>query len=129
MLYACYSTLPCRCVPPLPPICSARAENDELFFVFEFLDQNIYQLTKDRKKFLPEAKIRNMLYQILQGLACMHKHGYFHRGRPPQGRRGQRMRTGAGVAGDEASEGHRQHMGARPHPRRWQRSAFRPPDR
>ena len=48
--------------------------------MFEFLDQNIYQLTKDRKKFLPEAKIRNMLYQILQGLACMHKHGYFHRG-------------------------------------------------
>lgn len=35
--------------------------------------------TKDRKKFLPESKVRNILYQILQGLACMHKHGYFHR--------------------------------------------------
>lgn len=54
-------------------------ENDELLFVFEFLDQNIYQMTKDRKKFLPEAKVRNMIYQILQGLAHMHKNGYFHR--------------------------------------------------
>jgi protein kinase len=56
-------------------------ENDELFFVFEYLDMNIYQMTKDRKKFLPEARVRNIMYQILQGLAYMHKHGYFHRGK------------------------------------------------
>ena len=54
-------------------------ENDELFFVFEFLDQNIYQMTKDRKKFLPDARIRHIMFQILSGLAYMHKHGFFHR--------------------------------------------------
>jgi serine/threonine protein kinase len=64
--------------------CVLTSENDELFFVFEYLDQNIYQMTKERKKFLPEAKIRNIMYQILQGLACMHKHGYFHRDMKPE---------------------------------------------
>ncbi len=41
-------------------------------------------MTKDRKKFLPEPRVRNMLYQILQGLACMHKQGYFHRDLKPE---------------------------------------------
>lgn len=59
-------------------------ENDELFFVFEYLDQNIYQLTKDRKKFLPESKVRNVMYQVLQGLAYMHKQGFFHRDMKPE---------------------------------------------
>lgn len=59
-------------------------ENNELFFVFEFLDQNIYQLTKDRNKFLPEARVRNIMFQIFQGLAYMHKHGYFHRDMKPE---------------------------------------------
>ena len=44
-------------------------ENDELFFVFEFLDQNIYQMTKERKKFLPEEKIQSIMKQILEGKA------------------------------------------------------------
>ena len=59
-------------------------ENDELFFVFEYLDQNIYQMTKGRDKFLPESRIRNVVFQILQGLAHMHKHGFFHRDMKPE---------------------------------------------
>jgi len=59
-------------------------ENDELYFIFEFLDQNIYQMTKDRKKYLPEQKIRNIMYQILLGLSHMHKLGYFHRDLKPE---------------------------------------------
>lgn len=41
-------------------------------------------MTKDAKKFLPEARIRNVMYQILQGLAYMHKHGFFHRDMKPE---------------------------------------------
>ena len=34
-------------------------------------------------KVFPEHMIRNMMYQVLQGLAFMHKHGYFHRDMKP----------------------------------------------
>jgi protein kinase len=36
-------------------------ENDELFFVFEFMEQNIYQLMKERQKHFPEARVRNIV--------------------------------------------------------------------
>ena len=59
-------------------------ENDELFFVFEFLECNIYHLIKDRDKCLPESRIRNWAYQILQGLNYIHKNGFFHRDMKPE---------------------------------------------
>ncbi|GAX76513.1 hypothetical protein CEUSTIGMA_g3959.t1 [Chlamydomonas eustigma] len=59
-------------------------ENDELFFVFEFLECNLYQLTKDRDKYFPESRVRNWCYQILQGLAYTHKQGFFHRDMKPE---------------------------------------------
>ncbi|XP_014677022.1 PREDICTED: serine/threonine-protein kinase MAK-like, partial [Priapulus caudatus] len=43
-------------------------ENDQLYFVFEYMKENLYQLMKDRPKLFPESVIRNMTYQILQGL-------------------------------------------------------------
>jgi serine/threonine protein kinase len=59
-------------------------ENDELFFVFEFMEANLYQMTKDRDRFFPESKVRNWMYQIMQSLAFMHKQGYFHRDIKPE---------------------------------------------
>ena len=59
-------------------------ENDELYFVFEFLEGNLYQMMKSREKLLPEARIRNVIFQCLQGLAYMHKHGFFHRDMKPE---------------------------------------------
>ena len=59
-------------------------ENDELFFVFEYLECNLYQMIKDRDRLLPEHKIRNWMFQILQGLAYIHKHGFFHRDLKPE---------------------------------------------
>jgi len=59
-------------------------ENDILYFVFEFLDMNLYQLCKDREKLMSESKVRNMTYQMLQALAYMHKHGFFHRDIKPE---------------------------------------------
>jgi hypothetical protein len=44
---------------------------------------NLYQLMKDRDKFFPESRVRNWCYQIIQGLAYVHKHGYFHRDMKP----------------------------------------------
>nr|CAD7432079.1 unnamed protein product [Timema monikensis] len=59
-------------------------ENDTLYFVFEYMKENLYQLMKDRDKFFPEPIIRNMLYQVMQGLAFMHRHGFFHRDMKPE---------------------------------------------
>jgi hypothetical protein len=57
-------------------------ENDELFFVFEYLDRNLYEMCKARDRQMPEATVRAIMYQIFQGLAFMHKHGFFHRCAP-----------------------------------------------
>lgn len=59
-------------------------ENDHLYFVFEYMKENLYQLMKDRNKLFPESVIRNIMYQILQGLSFIHKHGFFHRDMKPE---------------------------------------------
>ncbi|XP_074549975.1 serine/threonine-protein kinase MAK isoform X2 [Halichoeres trimaculatus] len=59
-------------------------ENDHLYFVFEYMKENLYQLMKDRKKLFPESVIRNISFQILQGLAFIHKYGFFHRDMKPE---------------------------------------------
>lgn len=59
-------------------------ENDHLYFVFEYMKENLYQLMKDRNKLFPESVIRNIMYQIIQGLAFIHKHGFFHRDMKPE---------------------------------------------
>ncbi|CAG2119845.1 unnamed protein product, partial [Medioppia subpectinata] len=48
------------------------------------MKENLYQLIKDREKPFGEPIIRNILYQILQGLSFMHKHGFFHRDIKPE---------------------------------------------
>lgn len=39
-------------------------ENDVLYFVFEYMQENLYQLIKDRRVPFPESTVRNMLYQV-----------------------------------------------------------------
>lgn len=50
-------------------------EGSKLFFVFEYMKENLYEMIKHRTKLFPEATVRNISYQILQGLAYMHKSG------------------------------------------------------
>ncbi|XP_055007047.1 serine/threonine-protein kinase MAK isoform X5 [Boleophthalmus pectinirostris] len=59
-------------------------ENDQLYFVFEYMKENLYQLMKDRRKLFPESVIRNISFQILQGLSYIHKNGFFHRDMKPE---------------------------------------------
>ena len=58
--------------------------NDDLYFVFEYMEQNIYQLMKDRTHDFPEVQIKSIMFQTLQGLSYMHKHGFFHRDLKPE---------------------------------------------
>ena len=39
------------------------------------MKENLYEVTKNRTTHFPEATVRNIAYQILQGLAFMHKYG------------------------------------------------------
>ncbi|ORZ36964.1 kinase-like domain-containing protein [Catenaria anguillulae PL171] len=62
-------------------------ENSILFFVFEYLDENLFQVMKTRKdagRVFSESEIRWIIFQILLGMAYMHKNGYFHRDMKPE---------------------------------------------
>jgi len=58
---------------------------DSLYLVFEYMEKNLYQLIIDRqnKKF-SEAQIKCILHQTLEGVAYMHKYGFFHRDLKPE---------------------------------------------
>ncbi|CAH8313002.1 unnamed protein product [Eruca vesicaria subsp. sativa] len=59
-------------------------EHDILYFVFEYMECNLYQLMKDRQKLFAEGDIRNWCFQVFQGLSYMHQRGYFHRDLKPE---------------------------------------------
>ncbi|XP_021903077.1 cyclin-dependent kinase F-4 [Carica papaya] len=59
-------------------------ENDMLYFVFEYMEYNLYQLMKDRQRLFTETEVRNWCFQVFQGLAYMHQRGYFHRDLKPE---------------------------------------------
>ena len=59
-------------------------ENEELFFVFEYCDQNMYQVMKSLDRPFREDEIRLVMYQVCSGLAYTHKQGFFHRDMKPE---------------------------------------------
>jgi protein kinase len=44
---------------------------------------NLYQLMKKREKPFSEDEVKNLCFQVFQGLAYMHQRGYFHRDLKP----------------------------------------------
>ncbi|KAL6952027.1 cyclin-dependent kinase [Sarracenia purpurea var. burkii] len=59
-------------------------ENYELFFIFDFMEYNLYQIMRGRQKPFSEEEIRIFVSQVLQGLTHMHANGYFHRDLKPE---------------------------------------------
>ena len=39
-------------------------ENDTLYFVFEYMKENLYQMIKDRETHLPEPTLKSILFQV-----------------------------------------------------------------
>lgn len=57
----------------------------ELYFVFECMEGNLYQLTKSRKgRPLASGLTASIFHQILSGLDHIHCCGYFHRDMKPE---------------------------------------------
>ncbi len=50
-----------------------------LALVFELMEMNIYELIRGRRHYLPEAKIKGYMYQLLKSMDHMHRNGIFHR--------------------------------------------------
>ncbi|KAK2995152.1 hypothetical protein RJ640_025382 [Escallonia rubra] len=59
-------------------------ENNELFFIFEYMEHNLYQIMRERQRPFAEEEIRGLMSQMLQGLAHVHRNGYFHRDLKPE---------------------------------------------
>ena len=55
-----------------------------LGLVFELMEKNLYEAIKGRNKYLPEAKVKGWMYQVLKGLNFMHRNGIFHRDIKPE---------------------------------------------
>ena len=58
-------------------------ENDELFMIFEYMKENLYDYLK-RKVKLNNATVKHVTYQMLQGLKGIHQKGFFHRDMKPE---------------------------------------------
>mmetsp|Transcript_22444 Transcript_22444/g.30038 ORF Transcript_22444/g.30038 Transcript_22444/m.30038 type:complete len:128 (+) Transcript_22444:252-635(+) len=59
-------------------------QQDSLFFVFEFMEKNMYELLSKNGTAPTESEIRRMAYDSIQGVAACHKNGYFHRDLKPE---------------------------------------------
>ncbi|XP_078169727.1 cyclin-dependent kinase F-3-like isoform X2 [Carex rostrata] len=70
--------------PNVVTLKEAILENQDLYFVFEHMDKNLYEVMKERNTYFSEEEIRGIMSQILSGLAYIHKNGYFHRDLKPE---------------------------------------------
>ncbi|OMO66019.1 hypothetical protein CCACVL1_21318 [Corchorus capsularis] len=59
-------------------------ENNELFFIFEYMEHNLYHIMRERQRPFSEGEIQSFMSQMLQGLSHMHRNGYFHRDLKPE---------------------------------------------
>mmetsp|Transcript_20325 Transcript_20325/g.60413 ORF Transcript_20325/g.60413 Transcript_20325/m.60413 type:complete len:514 (-) Transcript_20325:855-2396(-) len=55
-----------------------------LALVFELMDMNLYELIRGRKHYLPEARVKDYMYQLLKSMDHMHRNGIFHRDIKPE---------------------------------------------
>jgi len=61
-------------------------DKDTLYLIFEYMEMNLLELLnsyQDGKK-MTEDQIRSIIKQTLQGVAYMHKYGFFHRDFKPE---------------------------------------------
>jgi len=55
-----------------------------LSLICELMDQNLYELIRGRKSYLPESDIRSYMFQLCKSIEHLHKNGIFHRDVKPE---------------------------------------------
>ena len=73
--------------PAIIPLYDAfiSPKSRELYFVFECMEGNLYQLTKSRRgRPLAAGLIASCFHQVVSGLHHIHRYGYFHRDMKPE---------------------------------------------
>eukprot|EP00826_Nyctotherus_ovalis_P034998 TRINITY_DN2961_c0_g1_i3.p1 TRINITY_DN2961_c0_g1~~TRINITY_DN2961_c0_g1_i3.p1 ORF type:complete len:571 (+),score=174.79 TRINITY_DN2961_c0_g1_i3:76-1788(+) len=58
--------------------------NDTLHLIFEFAENDLFQLMESRGGAFSEAQIRGVVQQILLGVSYIHRNGFFHRDLKPE---------------------------------------------
>ena len=64
-----------------------REQNNEVSYIFELCDCNLFEFIERHRKqkmFISEAKIRNIIYQIICGIKYMHSFNIIHRDLKPE---------------------------------------------
>lgn len=70
--------------PNIVKLKEAVVENNILFLVFEYMECTLFDRMRHKTNPFSETEIRNLCFQIFQGLAYMHNEvGYFHRDLKP----------------------------------------------
>ena len=59
-----------------------RSDNS-LYLVFEFIEKNLYQVTKKRATHFSESEVQSIMYQTLKGVKYIHSNGMYHRDLKP----------------------------------------------
>ena len=64
-----------------------REQNSDVSYIFEYCDCNLLEFIERHRKqkmFIPEAKIRNIIYQITCGIKYLHSNNVMHRDLKPE---------------------------------------------
>ena len=59
-------------------------ENDHLYLVFELLHGSLLKTIREHSGPFSDAEVRNVISQLLEGLAYVHRQGFFHRDIKPE---------------------------------------------